>query len=317
MVLELGRVLVVVLARMFLVVVVSLVILGVFRLSFNLGCFVLLILGSLHGDSILHNSVVLQGQKIILQWNLPDIFPVAAVVQIGNTGLLVDNERGINCVRLIEWGTLVLVASREKCTMVLPRSLLDILGRCNTNRAVTAAGGTERVEAVELALPLNNSGSPGPCCVPVALNNAVLGEDGTDLLPRAVQVGCFQYGDVHASLNQVEGTVGFQEIGIMCRDIGVVGKRVFVGKGEGVGEVPDLHVREHLDCRWERYHHIADGCQRQQICRESDHCGLYELQVKPMRKDGKDIGGTNIGFVCSLVVYWIKQPPSTGIPPYL
>lgn len=234
-------------------------------------------------SSTAQNSVVLQRKKVVIERNLPDVVPVAAVVQERST-ILVDNERGVNCIRLVEWGTLVLITSRKECAMVLP-PLLDVLGRCNTDCTVTAAGPADSVEAVELALPFNGGGSPWSMPVPMSLDKTVIFQDSADFLPRAVQVGRSEDGEVHASLEQVEGAVGFQDVRVMCRDIGVIGHWVFIGKGECVGQIPDLHVGEHLNARREGCRQIADGCQRQQI-RESDHWVLA-IQAKVNEEKAK------------------------------
>lgn len=173
-------------------------------------------------------GVTLDRQKIILQRHLPEVVPVATVVQIRSLSLLVNDERRINCIGQIVRRTIIFVPRNDQRTVILPGSLLHIVSRRNTDSTLLGSGLAERVEAVELALPLDGRGGPGTGCIIAVWNDAVLLQDGSDLLPGSAQVGCFEDGDVYAALEEVEGIVDFEDVGVVGGKVAFIGERVFV-----------------------------------------------------------------------------------------
>ena len=174
-------------------------------------------------------GVTLNRQKIILQGDLPEVVPVATVVQIRSLSLLVDDERRINRIGQIVRRALIRVPRSDQRTMILPGSLLHIVSRRNTNSTRAGSGLAERIEAVELALPLDGRGGPGTGCILAVWDNAILFQNGSDLLPGPAQVGCFEDGNVYAALEEVEGIVDFQDVGVVGGNVAFIGEGIFVG----------------------------------------------------------------------------------------
>lgn len=88
---------------------------------------VLVVLSLLLGNLDSRVRVVLDGQQVVLQLNLPEVVPVAAIVQVRGLSLLVDNKGWVNRVGQIVRRPLVVISSHDQTAMVRPGTLSNVL----------------------------------------------------------------------------------------------------------------------------------------------------------------------------------------------